>query len=144
MSKIKNFTIVYLNNLFKSIYNTDFKNLDISARAILKTIKRNGSIYVCGNGGSAAIANHYVVDFLKFFRENTTLKPKIFSLSNNIEAAFSNAARRSQQNNILHVIKLLNRIKIGTTAICESKRSQIPPCPGINDPLSFMDFSLLS
>ena len=86
MSKIKNFTIVYLNNLFKSIYNTDFKNLDISAREILKTIKRNGSIYVCGNGGSAAIANHYVVDFLKFFRENTTLKPKIFSLSNNIEA----------------------------------------------------------
>ena len=85
MSKIKKFTTEYINNICKAIYNTDFKNLDISAKEILKTIKRNGSIYVCGNGGSAAIANHYVVDFLKFFRENTTLKPKIFSLSNNIE-----------------------------------------------------------
>jgi len=85
MSKIKKFTTQYIKNICEAIYNIDFKNLDISAKAILKTIKRNGSIYVCGNGGSAAIANHYVVDFLKFFRENTTLKPKIFSLSNNIE-----------------------------------------------------------
>ncbi len=36
-------------------------------------------------GGSAAIANHYVVDFLKFFRDKTKFKPKIHSLSNNIE-----------------------------------------------------------
>ena len=85
MSKIKKFTTEYVNNIRNTILSIDFKNLDISANEILKTIKRNGSIYVCGNGGSAAIANHYVVDFLKFFRENTTLKPKIFSLSNNIE-----------------------------------------------------------
>ena len=38
-----------------------------------------------GNGGSAAISNHYVVDFLKFFREKTNYNPKIVSLSNNIE-----------------------------------------------------------
>jgi D-sedoheptulose 7-phosphate isomerase len=85
MSKIKKFATVYLKNICKGIFDTDFKNLEISAQEILKTIKRNGSIYVCGNGGSAAIANHYVVDFLKFFREHTALKPKIFSLSNNIE-----------------------------------------------------------
>tara|TARA_B100001121_G_C18426679_1_gene497243 strand:+ start:43 stop:618 length:576 start_codon:yes stop_codon:yes gene_type:complete len=85
MSKIKNFARTYIDNIYECINNIDFKNLDNSAKEILKTIKRNGSIYVCGNGGSAAIANHYVVDFLKFFRENTKLKPKIFSLSNNIE-----------------------------------------------------------
>jgi D-sedoheptulose 7-phosphate isomerase len=85
MSKIKKFSTKYMDNIYKAIHDTDFKNLDISTKEILKTIKRNGSIYVCGNGGSAAIANHYVVDFLKFFRENTTLKPKIFSLSSNIE-----------------------------------------------------------
>ena len=85
MFKIKNFTKRYIENIYECINDIDFKSLDLSAKEILKTIKRNNSIYVCGNGGSAAIANHYVVDFLKFFRENTKFKPKIFSLSNNIE-----------------------------------------------------------
>ena len=85
MYKIQNFARKYIDNIYECINNTNFKSLDISTKEILKTIKRNGSIYVCGNGGSAAIANHYVVDFLKFFKENTKLKPKIFSLSNNIE-----------------------------------------------------------
>ena len=85
MLKIKKFASKYIDNIHKAINDTEFKNLEISTKEILKTIKRNGCIYVCGNGGSAAIANHYVVDFLKFFRENTNLRPKIFSLSNNIE-----------------------------------------------------------
>ena len=62
------------------------KNLEISAKKILGTIKKGNSIYVCGNGGSAAIANHYVVDFLKYFRENSKFHPKIYSLSNSIES----------------------------------------------------------
>jgi D-sedoheptulose 7-phosphate isomerase len=85
MSKIKKFVFKYVNNILDGIKKSNLNNLELSAQEIFKTIKRNGSIYVCGNGGSAAIANHYVVDFLKFFREKTNLKPKIFSLSNNIE-----------------------------------------------------------
>ena len=61
------------------------ENLDQAAMQILKTIKKGAVIYVCGNGGSAAISNHYVVDFLKFFRENTVYKPKVISFSNNVE-----------------------------------------------------------
>ena len=34
----------------------------------LETIKKRGTIYVCGNGGSTAIANHYVCDYLKFLK----------------------------------------------------------------------------
>ena len=49
--------------------NSDMEKLHKAAMQILKTIKKDATIYVCGNGGSAAIANHYVVDFLKFFRE---------------------------------------------------------------------------
>jgi len=85
MSKIKKFVFKYVNSILDGIKKSNLNNLELSAQEIFKTIKRNGSIYVCGNGGSAAIANHYVVDFLKFFREKTNLKPKIFSLSNNIE-----------------------------------------------------------
>tara|TARA_B100000900_G_C20342323_1_gene618726 strand:- start:27 stop:611 length:585 start_codon:yes stop_codon:yes gene_type:complete len=85
MKKINKFVFEYLNNISNKILKSNLVNLELSANEILKTIKRKGSIYVCGNGGSAAIANHYVVDFLKFFREKTNLRPKIYSLSNNIE-----------------------------------------------------------
>ena len=85
MASLSKFINNYVDNLSYSILNSNIKSIELSIKEILRTIKRNGTIYVCGNGGSAAIANHYVVDFLKFFKENTKLKPKIFSLSNNIE-----------------------------------------------------------
>ena len=85
MEKIEKFITAYINSLSSSIMNSDMENLHKAAMQILKTIKKDATIYVCGNGGSAAIANHYVVDFLKFFREKTIYKPKIFSFSNNIE-----------------------------------------------------------
>ena len=85
MEKVEKFITAYINSLSSSIMNSDMENLHKAAMQILKTIKKDATIYVCGNGGSAAIANHYVVDFLKFFREKTIYKPKIFSFSNNIE-----------------------------------------------------------
>ena len=85
MGNLNNFVENYINILSKSILRSNIKNLEKSCKEILKIIKNNKTIYVCGNGGSAAIANHYVVDFLKFFKDNTKLKPKILSLSNNIE-----------------------------------------------------------
>ena len=85
MKKVKKFLEHYMKLLTNSIMDTDMKNLNQAALQILKTIKKDATIYVCGNGGSAAISNHYVVDFLKFFREKTDYNPKIVSLSNNVE-----------------------------------------------------------
>ncbi len=85
MKKVEKFIEDYIKLLTSSIMETDMKNLNHAALQILKTIKKGATIYVCGNGGSAAISNHYVVDFLKFFREKTSYKPKIVSLSNNVE-----------------------------------------------------------
>ena len=85
MTKINKFISEYINSVSSSVLNTNMKNLNDAAQAILRAIKRKRTIFVCGNGGSAAIANHYVVDFIKFFRGKTSLKPKILSLSDNIE-----------------------------------------------------------
>ena len=85
MEKVEKFISTYINSLSSSIMNSDMEKLHKAAMQILKSIKKDATIYVCGNGGSAAIANHYVVDFLKFFREKTIYKPKIVSFSNNIE-----------------------------------------------------------
>lgn len=52
---------------------------------IAQTTKAGGRIYSCGNGGSAAIANHLVCDCLKGIRTDTALRPKVYSLSTTVE-----------------------------------------------------------
>ena len=70
----------YLSDLSKSILDLNNKQLEKATKLILDKIKKNNNIFVCGNGGSAAIANHYVCDYIKFFRDRTKFKPKIISL----------------------------------------------------------------
>ena len=75
----------YLIDLVNSIKKSNLKSIESVSTQIIKTVNNRGTIYVCGNGGSAAISNHYVCDYLKFLRQNTKIKPKVISLSNNIE-----------------------------------------------------------
>ena len=49
------------------------------------TVGLGRAIFSCGNGGSAAIANHLVCDCLKGTRAGTSIKPRVFSLSTTIE-----------------------------------------------------------
>ena len=71
--------------------NFDY-NLDRAAKLIEKTILAKRTIFVCGNGGSSAIANHYVCDYIKSLSSNTNLKPRLLSLNSNSEliSAISN------------------------------------------------------
>ena len=85
MEDFNNYLKKYLDELSKSIINSNKKQLEKAINLIVKKIKNNNTIFVCGNGGSAAIANHYVCDYLKFFRDRTIYKPKIISLSSNLE-----------------------------------------------------------
>jgi len=80
-----NFYHDYIRLLNLELLNTDIKNIKKAANLLIKKIKNKKSIYVCGNGGSAAISNHYICDYLKLIRTFTKFKPKIYSLSNNIE-----------------------------------------------------------
>lgn len=75
----------YLSNLIKTISSSNIKNIYQASLAIKNASKKRKTILVCGNGGSAAIANHYVSDYLKFLRQNSSLRPKIISLSNSVE-----------------------------------------------------------
>ena len=77
---------------------SDIKNIQKAALEIKKTSERKNTIFVCGNGGSAAISNHYVCDYLKFLRQHSNLRPKIISLSSTIETitAISNDIKYDQ------------------------------------------------
>lgn len=50
-----------------------------------EVISKGGTIYSCGNGGSAAIANHLACDCLKGIRAGTSIRPKVCSLSTTVE-----------------------------------------------------------
>lgn len=52
---------------------------------LAQCVAAGGQIISCGNGGSAAIANHLVCDCLKGVRANSTIRPRITSLSSNVE-----------------------------------------------------------
>ena len=66
----------YVNDLSKSILDLNNKQLEKATTLILGKIQKNKNIFVCGNGGSAAIANHYVCDYIIFFRDRTKFKRK--------------------------------------------------------------------
>jgi len=85
MVNLNKFFKSYVSKLDQSISEISVKKLTAASTLLKNTIKNRRTIYVCGNGGSAAIANHYVCDFLKYFRQRTKFKPKIISLSNSIE-----------------------------------------------------------
>ena len=79
--KFEKFFANYLLTLSNTVEKINLDNLYKAANLITKTIKKNKFIYICGNGGSAAIANHYMCDYFKGLSKYTNLKAKIKSLN---------------------------------------------------------------
>ena len=86
-SKISDFCNDYIEILKKGLASNlkNTKVFDKIASKVEKKIKENKQIFVCGNGGSAAIANHFLVDYAKILKAKNNLVPKIISLSNSVE-----------------------------------------------------------
>ena len=77
----------YFNTLKKIYEKINVKKIERIADELTKIIKKRGNIYIAGNGGSAAIANHFICDFNKSILISTKnqLKPRFFSLSSSPE-----------------------------------------------------------
>jgi phosphoheptose isomerase len=84
-NKLSDFFDEYKNKIFQNLEKISIVNFKSSLDLIEKKILSNSNIFLCGNGGSAAIANHYIVDFMKVLRSGTNLKPKFYSLVSNME-----------------------------------------------------------
>lgn len=75
----------YFQRMAAAAATIDPAAITAAGELIARTILAGGRIYSCGNGGSAAIANHLVCDCLKGIRTDTQLKPKVYSLSATVE-----------------------------------------------------------
>jgi phosphoheptose isomerase len=56
-----------------------------AAAILLEAYRRDATVFSCGNGGSASIANHLQCDHSKGVRTGTDLTPRVTSLSANVE-----------------------------------------------------------
>jgi len=78
-----------------------------AATILMNVYKNSKTLYVCGNGGSAAISNHLACDHGKLLATDTDLRPKVQSLSTNIEVITAIANDISYDQVFVHQLKLL-------------------------------------
>lgn len=62
-----------------------------AAEAIIKSLKENGRVYICGNGGSAADAQHIASEFVgRFERERMGLAAVALTVDTSVVTSISN------------------------------------------------------
>ena len=79
------FADAYFEHLARAAASVDRRVIEAAANMLGATYGAGGTVFACGNGGSAAISNHLHCDHLKGVQTDTQLRPKVVSLSATIE-----------------------------------------------------------
>ncbi|MEG1995101.1 MAG: SIS domain-containing protein [Romboutsia sp.] len=74
----------YYEREMACIKRFNFDELNAAMNAILDTYQNGGTIYVCGNGGSASTASHMQNDFNKGISEYVEKKFNVYCLNDNV------------------------------------------------------------
>lgn len=80
---LRDFTSEYFKEIQKGYASIDLTDLENIVNVLTSGIKRKATIYTCGNGGSASIAEHFVCDLLKGASTDTSVEPIVHCLSSN-------------------------------------------------------------
>ena len=75
----------YFARVTAAAASVDRTRIEHAAGLLTKLYRSGGTVYACGNGGSAAISNHLVCDHCKSVQTDTDLIPRVVSLSATIE-----------------------------------------------------------
>lgn len=81
----KTYAKAYFSRVSSAAATVDVDKLQQAAEVLAEIYTAGGLVYSCGNGGSAAIANHLVCDHSKLVRTDTELNSRIVSLSSTVE-----------------------------------------------------------
>lgn len=104
-----------LNNLLDKV---DINKLEKVVEIMVSTFKNGKTVYVCGNGGSAATASHIQADFSFFVRYYTKFRPKVKALTDNV--AMITAVGNDTTFNDIFVEQLRGHFEEGDAIICIS------------------------
>jgi D-sedoheptulose 7-phosphate isomerase len=75
----------YFARMSEAAASVDRESLREAAAVLTKAYREGGTVFSCGNGGSAAIADQLVCDHCKLVQTDTWLSPRIHSLSASID-----------------------------------------------------------
>jgi len=104
-----------LNNLLEMVNIDDLEKV---IATMIATFKNGKTVYVCGNGGSAATASHIQADFSFFVRYFTKFRPKVRALTDNV--AMITAVGNDTTFNDIFVEQLKGHFEEGDAIICIS------------------------
>lgn len=82
---IADYADAYFGRVAEAAASVDRAALGAALAILEDAYEHRRWVYVCGNGGSAAISNHLVCDHTKGARTDNDLLPRVTSLSSNIE-----------------------------------------------------------
>jgi phosphoheptose isomerase len=114
----------YFSAIASAASSVDAAQLRRAGELVEQTVARDGVIYACGNGGSAAIANHLACDCLKGIRTGTDIRPRVASLSTTVELITAIANDTSYEQ--IFAFQLSSLAKPGDLLIAISSSGQSP------------------
>jgi D-sedoheptulose 7-phosphate isomerase len=74
----------YLDSVAASLRSVPQDSLNQVTQALWDTYQRDGTIFICGNGGSAATASHFACDMLKLTIQPHARRVRAHALTDNI------------------------------------------------------------
>lgn len=140
MLPCKDFLIDYNQKLNDILKEHHFNEIEKITKFLEVSIKKEKNIFVCGNGGSASVANHFLCDFNKGIKVSSSRKlmPKVISLSNSIEliSAIANDLRYEEifsnqienyakKNDILIIISSSGKSKNILNVVKNAKKNNL-------------------
>jgi histidinol-phosphate phosphatase family protein len=75
----------YSGELYTALQTIEPSRFHAAAALLNEAHDRDATVFACGNGGSASIANHLQCDHVKCVAQGTDLRTRVFSLSTNVE-----------------------------------------------------------
>lgn len=104
-----------LSNLLDQV---DLSAMEKVIYTLVTAFKNGKTVYVCGNGGSAATASHIQADFSFFVRNFTKFRPKVRALTDNVPML--TAVGNDTSFNDIFVEQLKGHFEKGDVIICIS------------------------
>ena len=113
----------YADELTRAASSVDTAAVARAAGILLEAYTREATVFSCGNGGSASIANHLQCDHTKNVGKSTDLLPRVMSLSVNVEVLTAIANDHAYQDVFTHQLRSQARPGDVLVAVSSSGRS---------------------
>jgi len=84
-SRAADYGVAYFAEWARAAGTIESAQLERAAATLLDAYLAGATVYSCGNGGSAAVADHLQCDHLKGVRTGTDLLPSVTSLTSNVD-----------------------------------------------------------